>query len=334
MSESTRHRMKKILPKITLSVVGLASTLMLGGCNLVIMDPKGTVGQGEKQLIIMSVIAMLCIVIPVIIATLLVAYRYRKSNTNATYAPKWDFSTTIEILVWGIPMCLIAFLAYHTYVSSHELDPYKPIAAPADNPNVKPIKIQVVALNWKWLFIYPEYGIATVNEMAIPVNTPVAFRLTSDATMNSFWIPQLGSQVYVMAGMQTQLHLMATSPSAEGYRGVSNNYSGAGYSDMKFRAIATDQKGFDEWVEKVKASSKQLDGKDGDAYKHLKNNQMEYAKQNEGNVLPEPVQYFGTVKHHLFDDIVMQYNHGHYEVDTHGNPQAVPTQSNDNHSGE
>lgn len=329
--------MKKILPKITLSVVGLASTLMLGGCNMVLMDPKGTVGQGEKHLILMCAAAMLCIVIPVIIATLWVAYRYRKSNTNATYAPKWDFSTTIEILVWGIPMCLIAFLAYHTYISSHELDPYKPIAAPADNPNVKPIKIQVVALNWKWLFIYPEYGIATVNEIAIPVNTPIAFRLTSDATMNSFWIPQLGSQVYVMAGMQTQLHLMATSPSpADGFRGVSSNYSGAGYSDMKFRAIATDQKGFDEWVEKVKASSKQLDSKDGEVYKHLRDNQMDYAKEHEGNVNPEPVQYFGTVGHHFFDEIVAQYNHGHSTVEGHGNMNMNmdPAQSNDMHSGE
>ncbi|CAI3945339.1 Heme/copper-type cytochrome/quinol oxidase [Commensalibacter communis] len=332
MSESTRHRMKKILPKITLSVVGLASTLMLGGCNLVIMDPKGTVGQGEKQLIIMSVIAMLCIVIPVIIATLFVAYRYRRSNTNATYAPKWDFSTTIEILVWGIPMCLIAFLAYHTYVSSHELDPYKPIAAPADNPNAKPINVQVVALNWKWLFIYPDYGIATVNEMAMPVNTPVAFRLTSDATMNSFWIPQLGSQVYVMAGMQTQLHLMSTSTGT--FRGLSNNYSGSGYSEMKFKAISTDQKGFDEWVEKVKASSKQLDSKDSEVYKHLREDQMEYAKTHEGNVLHQEPIYYGTVGHHLFDDIVGQYNDGHFNVHNHGNSSAAPAQSNDMHSGE
>ncbi|MDI2113539.1 ubiquinol oxidase subunit II [Commensalibacter nepenthis] len=324
--------MKKILPKITLSVVGLASTLMLGGCNLAIMDPKGTIGQGEKSLILMCAGAMLCIVIPVIIATLFVAYRYRKSNTNATYAPKWDFSTTIEILVWGIPMCLIAFLAYHTYVSSHELDPYKPIAAPADNPNVKPINVQVVALNWKWLFIYPDLGIATVNEMAMPINTPVAFRLTSDATMNSFWIPQLGSQVYVMAGMQTQLHLMATSTGT--FRGVSSNYSGFGYSEMKFKAIATDQKGFDEWVEKVKASSKQLDSKDSDVYKHLREDQMEYAKTHEGNVLYQEPIYYGTVGHHFFDDIVGQYNDGHYHVESHGHSPEAPAQSNDMHSGE
>lgn len=325
--------MKKILPKITLSVVGLASTLMLGGCKLVVLDPKGTVGEGEKQLIIMCAAAMLCIVIPVIIATLCVAYRYRRSNTNATYAPKWDFSTPIEILVWGIPMCLIAFLAYHTYISSHDLDPYKPIAAPADNKNVKPVKVQVVALNWKWLFIYPDYGIASVNEMAMPINTPVAFVLTSDATMNSFWIPQLGSQVYVMAGMQTQLHLMATSTGT--FAGVSNNYSGTGYSDMKFNAIVTDQKGFDDWVAKVKASSGQLDDRETPAYQHLMNDQMVYAKDHEGSVIPEPVQYFGTVKPSFFDGVVKFYNHdqsmvnGHHE---HNND--MPAQSNDMHSGE
>lgn len=294
MSESTRHRMKKLLPKITLSVVGLTSTLMLGGCNLVLFDPKGPIGQSEKELIMMTVGAMLCVVIPVIIATLIIARRYRASNTSATYSPKWDFSLPIEICMWGIPMCLIAFLAYKTFVSSHELDPYKPIAAPADNPQVKPIDVQVVALNWKWLFIYPEYGIATVNQLVVPVNTPVSFRLTSDATMNSFWIPQLGSQVYVMAGMQTQLHLLA---STEGdYFGESNNYSGAGYSDMKFRTLVKDEKGFQDWIEKVRASSQDL-------------NNETYAKLHEDSI-KNPVEYYAHVEPVLFDTIIAKYNNG------------------------
>lgn len=286
--------MKKILPKVTLSVVGLMSTLMLGGCNLAIFDPKGPVGQSEKELIMMTVGAMLCIVVPVIIATLVIARRYREANKSATYAPKWDFSAPIEMCMWGIPICLIAFLAYKTYIACHELDPYKPLAAAADNPKAKPLKVQVVALSWKWLFIYPEYGIATVNQLAVPVNTPIAFTLTSDAAMNSFWIPRLGSQVYVMAGMQTQLHLLASS---EGdYLGESNNYSGRGYSDMNFRTLVKDEKGFQDWVEKVRASSQEL-------------NNDTYGKLHEDSI-KNPVEYYAHVEPVLFDTIVAKYNNG------------------------
>lgn len=286
--------MKKFLPKSALSVVGLATTLMLGGCHLAIFDPKGSVGLHEKHLIILCVAAMLCIVVPVIIATLLVAIRYRKSNTKATYAPKWHHSNTLEAFVWGIPICLVAFLAYEAYISSHDLDPYKHMVAPANNPQAKELKIQVVALNWKWLFIYPDYGIATVNEMAMPVNTPVAFRLTSDATMNSFWVPRLGSQVYVMAGMQTQLHLMSIATG--NFAGVSNNYSGAGYSDMKFRALSLDDKGFNSWVEKVRSSSQTL-------------NDETYAKLHVDSI-KNPVEYYSHVDPALYGAIIAKYNNG------------------------
>lgn len=292
MSESTRHRMKKVLPKIVLSVTGLSSSLMLGGCNLVLLDPKGPVGQAEKDLIVMCASAMLLIVIPVIIASLVIARRYRSTNKNATYSPKWDFSAKIETLIWGIPICLIAFLAYHTFVSCHELDPYKPLVV--KEASVKPVKVQVVALDWKWLFIYPDEGIATVNEMAMPVNAPVEFVLTSDAVMNSFYIPQLGSQIYVMAGMQTQLHLMASE--AGNYAGVSNNYSGAGYSDMKFHALALNQDAYQEWINKVKASSKVLDTES-------------YAKLAVKSI-KHPVEYFSAVDHGLFENIVAKYNNG------------------------
>ncbi|CAK7192730.1 Cytochrome bo(3) ubiquinol oxidase subunit 2 [Commensalibacter sp. Nvir] len=286
--------MKKILPKVLLSVMGSMFAIVLSGCKLVVLDPKGTIGLQEKSLIMMTAGAMLCIVIPVIIATIIVAWRYRKSNTNSTYAPKWDFSYTLETIIWGVPMCLIAFIAYHTYISSHKLDPYKPILAPANNPHAKPINLQVIALNWKWLFIYPDYGIASVNEMAVPINTPIAFRLTSDAVMNSFWIPQLGSQVYVMAGMQTQLHLMAIEQG--NYAGLTNNYSGSGYSDMKFRALAKDDKGFQDWVSKVRASSNQL-------------NDKTYAKLHIESI-KNPVEYYARVEPALFDNIVAKYNNG------------------------
>lgn len=315
--------MKKILPKITLSVVGLASTLMLSGCHWVLFDPKGQVGIDEKHLIMLCVGAMLCIVIPVIIATLIIARRYRASNTSATYSPKWDNSHVLELLIWGVPICMIAFLAYNEYMSSHSLDPYKPIPAPANNPQAKQLNVQVVALNWKWLFIYPDYGIATVNQMAMPVDTPVAFTITSDATMNSFWIPQLGSQVYAMAGMQTEMHLIANSTGD--FLGESNNYSGRGFSDMKFRALSLDEKGFQAWVEKVKASSEDLDD-------------TTYAKLHEDSI-KNPVEYFGHVEPALFGRIVAHYNHGMVMDKATGKEMRVDTNHSDTmndmqHTGE
>ncbi|WP_233866909.1 ubiquinol oxidase subunit II [Paraburkholderia adhaesiva] len=272
--------------------LGSGLTVLLSGCsgNFALLDPKGSIGVAEKSLITTATVTMLAVVVPVIILTLWFAYRYRASNRNATYAPKWAHSTAIEVVVWGIPAAIILFLAILTWRTTHELDPYQPIQS-----NVKPINVEVVALDWKWLFIYPDLGIASVNQLAVPVGTPVNFRITSDSVMNSFFIPQLGTQIYAMAGMQTRLHLIADH--AGQYEGISSNFSGKGFSDMKFNTLATSQQDFDAWVQKVKASSTQLSM---DQYATV-------AQPSE----KAPVQYFSTVAPKLFNNIIAKYNNGH-----------------------
>jgi len=212
----------------------LGMMLMLGGCKWTLLDPKGQVGLDERNLIITATLLMLLVVVPVIVMTFAFAWKYRASNTSATYAPKWSHSTKIEIAVWLVPILIIIALGYITYKSTHALDPYRPLES-----DVKPVNIQVVALDWKWLFIYPDLGIATVNEIRFPEHTPLNFRITSDAVMNSFFIPALGGQIYAMAGMQTRLHLIANQKAE--MEGISANYSGAGFTGMKFKAISTSQ---------------------------------------------------------------------------------------------
>jgi cytochrome o ubiquinol oxidase subunit 2 len=280
-----------------LTPFGCGLVTLLSGCShLDVLNPKGSIGVAEKSLIWTATYTMLVVIVPVILLTLLFAWRYRASNLKATYAPKWAHSTAIEVVVWTIPSLIILFLAILTWKSTHELDPYQPLKS-----NVKPVEIEVVALDWKWLFIYPEYGIATVNQIEFPVGTPVDFHVTSDSVMNSFFIPQLGSQIYAMAGMQTRVHLIADE--AGDFAGVSANYSGAGYSDMKFRAIATTPEQFKAWVQKVKASPEQLDM---DTYYGV-------AKPSE----KAPVRYFASSDPELFHKIMAKYNNGHY-LDTTG----------------
>nr|WP_275658895.1 ubiquinol oxidase subunit II [Shewanella sp. Isolate11] len=263
--------------------------LMLAGCEGGVLDPKGQVGIDEKQLIIISTLLMLIVVIPVIFMTLFFAWKYRDGRDHEIYAPKWAHSKTIELVVWLVPIVIVVILGVITWGSTHKLDPYKPL-----DHEAKPITVEVVSLNWKWLFIYPDQGIASVNELAFPVNVPVNFKISSDTAMNSFFIPQLGSQIYSMAGMTTKLHLIANEPGT--YKGISANYSGAGFTGMKFDAIATaDQASFDAWVAKVKHQGQTLDSK---SYQAL-------AEESINN----PVAYYSTVSDGLFNQIVMQYMH-------------------------
>ncbi|MEX3854907.1 ubiquinol oxidase subunit II [Paraburkholderia sp. BR10923] len=272
------------------SFISASLMLLLSGCsNLDILNPKGSVGLAERDLIATSVWAMLIVVVPVILMTLFFAWRYRASNRNAEYKPGWTHSTAIEVVVWTIPALIILFLAVLTWKSTHELDPYRPLES-----EVKPINVEVVALDWKWLFIYPDLGIASVNQLAIPVGTPVNFRITSDTVMNSFFIPQLGGQIYAMAGMQTRLHLIADHTGD--YAGLAANFSGKGFSDMKFRTLASSPEEFNAWVEKVRASSDRLDM---DRY-HAVSEPSE----------KDPVRYFSTVDPKLFNNIIAKYNNG------------------------
>nr|WP_199066667.1 ubiquinol oxidase subunit II [Chromobacterium sp. ASV5] len=268
---------------------GLAPVVLglLSGCQGGILDPKGHIAAEQKSLIITATALMLLVVIPVIVMTLVFAWKYRASNTKSTYLPKWAHSTKIELVVWLIPCVIIAFLATITWKTTHELDPYRPLES-----DKKPIQVQVVALDWKWLFIYPELNIASVNELAFPTNVPVNFKITSDAAMNSFFIPQLGGQIYAMAGMQTQLHLIANEPGT--YKGFSANYSGAGFSGMKFNAIAAKTPAeFDTWVAKVRASGQALSP---EAY-------LQLLKRSEKH----PVTYYASSTPYLFQAVLHKY---------------------------
>lgn len=276
---------KKRYPRL-LGLLPLFGTLLLGGCNWTLLNPVGQVGIEERNLIITATLLMLLVVVPVIAMTFIFAWKYRASNKDATYAPKWSHSTKIEVVIWTVPILIILALGVLTYKSTHALDPYRPLES-----DVKPLTIEVVAMDWKWLFIYPEQGIATVNKIVFPANTPINFRITSDTVMNSFFIPGLGGQIYAMAGMQTKLHLIANH-NAE-MDGISANYSGAGFTGMKFKAIATSQADFDAWVNEVKASPKQLD-------------QAEYAalsKPSQNN----PVALYSSYAPNLFQTIIDKY---------------------------
>lgn len=266
------------------SLVPLAAALVLTGCSeMVLMDPKGPVGESQKSLIITATLLMLLVVIPVIIMTVVFAWKYRASNTKAEYLPDWHHSNKIEAVMWAIPIVIIVILGWITYKSTHELDPYKPLVS-----DVKPLEIQVVSLDWKWLFIYPEQNIATINEIAFPVGTPLNFRITSDSVMNAFFIPQLGSMIYSMAGMETKLHLNAFEIGS--YFGVSGNYSGGGFSGMRFTAHATTPQDFEAWIQKAKASNTPMTP---DVYAAL-------AKPSQKN----PVQLYSSAPVGMFDNIV------------------------------
>ena len=225
---------------------------LLSGCTLDLLQPTGDIGRQEKNLILVALGLMLLVVVPVIALTLWFGWRYRASNERAVYAPKWAHSTRIEAVVWAVPCVIVAVLAVLIWRTTQTLDPYRPL-----DSSVKPVRVQVVALNWKWLFVYPDYGIATVNQLEIPVGTPIDFELTAQSLMNSFFIPRLGSQVYAMAGMRTQLHLVADQ--AGTYRGMSAAFSGEGFSDMHFDTVATSRADFDAWVRNAKRGSLAMD---------------------------------------------------------------------------
>ncbi len=189
---------------------------VLCGCNFVVLDPSGDIAVQQRDLILISTGLMLLIIIPVMVLTALFAWRYRQSNTAAKYDPEWHHSTKLELVIWSAPLAIIICLGAITWMATHLLDPYRPLSRIAsDRPlpaNVKPLEVQVVALDWKWLFIYPEFGIATVNEMAAPVDRPVTFSLTSSSVMNSFFVPALAGQIYTMPGMETKLHAVINAP--------------------------------------------------------------------------------------------------------------------------
>lgn len=283
-----------------LAVLGaiVAAVLYLNGKSFPILSPKGTIAADERNLIIFGSLLSLLVVVPVFIMLFYFLWKYRASNTKAKYSPDWDNSKAAEAVWWLVPLALIVVLSVVTWTSSHRLDPFRPIAS-----DKKTLTIQVVAMQWKWLFIYPEQNIATVNYVQFPEDTPVNFRITSDAPMNSFWIPALGGQMYAMSGMTTQLHLMADAPGT--FQGASANISGAGFSDMRFTAKASTSKDFDAWVQAVKQARQPLTS---DSYAEL-------ARPNVGKMTPRT--YYSSVEPGLYDTILMKYMlPGHYVAPT------------------
>ena len=273
-------------------LVPLAALGLLTGCNMVVLNPAGDIAVQQRNLLIASTALMLIVIVPVIALTFLYAWRYRASNAKAIYDPDWHHSTQLEVVIWTIPLLIIIALGAMTWISTHTLDPFRPLSRLAPNKpvpaDVKPLTVQVVALDWKWLFLYPEHGIASLNEMAAPVDVPISFKITSSSVWNTFYVPALAGMVYAMPGMQTQLH--AVMNKAGDFRGQSAHYSGSGFSRMNFDFRSLSQQGFEAWVAKVKQGGKPLDRA---AY-------LDLEKPSEA----EPVRYYGSVESGLFDAIL------------------------------
>ena len=265
----------------------------LAGCNTVLMNPSGDIANQQGRLIVVSTVLMLIIIVPVIALTLFFAWRYRQSNKEADYSPDWDHSTQLELAIWGAPLLIIIALGAITWISTHTLDPYRPLSRlDAERPipaEAKPLVVEVVALDWKWLFIYPEQGFATVNEMAAPVDRPITFKITASSVMNSFFIPALAGQIYAMPGMETKLHAVINKPGE--FEGFSANYSGAGFSGMRFKFHGLSNEGFNEWVKKAKA------GKDGELSRET------YVKLETPSER-DPVRHYASVAPDLYDAIL------------------------------
>lgn len=273
------------VPLYIVGFVWLMKTITAGK-NMGILDPKGVMAAQERDLIFIAILLMLIVVIPVVVMAVTFSWRYREGNTKAEYRPDEDSGAVKEFIWWAVPCTIILILGTITYKSTHQLDPYRPIES-----NVAPITIQVVSLDWKWLFIYPKQGIATVNYVEFPENTPVNFEITSDAPMNSFWIPQLAGQLYAMAGMNSELHVLANEVGV--YPGVSSNFSGDGFTGMKFNARVVSRGDFDKWVAETQLSPLMLLD---DQYKKL-------AAPSKN----EPESSYGLVKPGLYNDIIMKY---------------------------
>ena len=263
-------------------------TLMLSGCDLALFDSQGVTGKEIGDTILLTMGLMLIVVIPTIIMTIWMPIRYyHKSKNNTPYEPEWEHSTKIEFFAWGVPVAIILVLAVIAYETSYSLDPREEI-----DPDKPSMTIQVVALDWKWLFIYPEEQIATVNEIAFPVDHQVEFLVTSATTMNSFFIPRLGGQIYAMAGMENRINLMAAAPGE--YRGISANYSGFGFAGMRFKAkaMATEDE-YQQWIKQVKAPGNVLSDEEFD--------RLEEKTRDHG------VEYFGSVDPLRFKNIIESF---------------------------
>ena len=271
----------------------LAVAMALAGCSkAVVLNPAGDVAAQQGQLVITATLLMLVIIVPVIALTLFFAWKYRQGNTEAEYDPEWHHSTKLELVIWSVPLAIIIILGALTWVTTHKLDPYRPLdRIDAQRPvpaGLKPLEVQVVAMDWKWLFVYPEQGIALVNELAAPVDRPIHFKLTATSTMNAFYVPDLAGMVYAMPGMQTELHGVINKAGV--FPGLASHNSGAGFSGMTFKFHGLSDAGFAQWVQQAQAEGKTLD----------KSTYLQLAKPSER----DPVQRFARVDADLYDRVL------------------------------
>ena len=271
--------------KLAFRLAPLSAILLLSGCDLGVLDPKGPIGDANLQILINSVAIMLAIVVPTVVATLAVAWWFRSSNTRAQYLPDFEYSGSLELIVWAIPLLTILLLGGVAWVGSHDLDPANPIESTDE-----PINVQVVSLDWKWLFIYPDQHVASVNRLVIPAGVPIHFSLTSGSVMTAFFTPQLGSMIYTMNRMRTQLFLEAHEPGT--FRGLATQLSGDGFADMHFDVVAKTSPEFYDWLGQARASGEDL----------TRERYIELSKQS---IVKEPFT-FKTVADDLFEKILDQ----------------------------
>ncbi len=276
----------------------------LAGCSGGVLDPRGPIADANSKILLNAVEIMLMIVVPTIIAALVFAWWFRATNSRAHYQPEWAYSGRIELIVWSIPTLVILFLGGVIWIGSHQLDPYKPLPS-----TTKPVEVQVVSLDWKWLFIYPEHGVASVNELVVPEGVPVHFSLTSATVMNMFFVPQLGTMIATMNGMVTQLHLQADH--VGDYYGQSAQFSGDGFSGMNFTVRAVTADAFAQWVAMAQQAGPALD----------REGYMTLSAASE-NVKPFT---YRTVDPDLFQAIAAQQLRTASEAEDEPNKAAVPT---------
>jgi len=272
-----------------LVVTAAFGAVLAVGCSpagMLDLEPRGPVEAREFTLIVLTFASMLIVLLPVLTMTVGFAWWYRASNTHAVYSPDWSSSAKVEWAVWSIPTFIVLILSILTWIYTHRLDPTKPI-----DPGVAPLRVQVVALDWKWLFLYPDQNVAVINQLAMPVGQPVAFDITSDTVMNSFFIPQLGGQIYAMAGMKTQLHLLADR--AGTYYGENTQFSGRGFPYQHFEVLALPPEKFDRWLRKIRESTDRLDA-------------ARYALIRHPSVR-DPVTYFAPVESGLFERVIARF---------------------------
>lgn len=284
--KSVSRRLLILLGVIICLEIVFATALLIKGNTVALLQPAGIVAQEQRNLLLFAAGLSLFVIVPVFVLLGFILWRYRDGNVTAAYRPNWDGSKRLEIIWWGLPCIIILVLAVVTYRTSHSLDPYRSLSS-----TQKPLRVQVVALEWKWLFIYPDYNIASVNHLQVPINRPINFEITSDAPMNSFWIPQLGGQVYAMSGMTTKLHLQADK--AGTYNGVSSNISGEGFAGMKFTVTADSDEAFEAWHQKAHRAPQALTM---DVY-----NKLSEPTKN------EPISLYSDVDDNMFNKTVMKY---------------------------